>query len=68
MKSVSGRELAKLVEHQGWELLRVHGSHHIYGKPGSAVRLTIPLHDNQVLFAGLQHHLMVMAGLSEADL
>jgi predicted RNA binding protein YcfA (HicA-like mRNA interferase family) len=68
MKSVSGRELAKVVEHQGWELLRVHGSHHIYGKPGSAVRLTIPMHENQVLVDGLQHHIMVMAGLTETDL
>ncbi len=35
MKSVSGKELAKLVERRGWELLRIHGSHHIYGKAGS---------------------------------
>jgi predicted RNA binding protein YcfA (HicA-like mRNA interferase family) len=32
MKSVSGRELAQLVERHGWQLLRVSGSHHIYGK------------------------------------
>jgi predicted RNA binding protein YcfA (HicA-like mRNA interferase family) len=68
MKSVSGRELARLIEHRDWVLLRVQGSHHIYGKTGSAVRLTIPMHDNQALFDGLQHHIMVMAGLSEADL
>jgi predicted RNA binding protein YcfA (HicA-like mRNA interferase family) len=68
MKSVSGRELARAVEHQGWELLRVHGSHHVYGKLGSAVRLTIPMHENQALVEGLQHHIMVMAGLTEADL
>lgn len=42
MKSVSGKELAKLVERHGWELLRIHGSHHIYGKKGSTVRLSIP--------------------------
>ena len=30
MKSVSGRELARLVERHGWQLLRVNGSHHIY--------------------------------------
>jgi predicted RNA binding protein YcfA (HicA-like mRNA interferase family) len=29
MKSVSGKEFAKLVERHGWGLLRVHGSHHI---------------------------------------
>ena len=40
MKSVSGRELARLVERRGWQLLRVNGSHRIYGKAGSVVRLS----------------------------
>lgn len=34
MKSVSGKEFAKVLERYGWTLLRVQGSHHIYGKPG----------------------------------
>jgi predicted RNA binding protein YcfA (HicA-like mRNA interferase family) len=38
MKSVSGRELARLLERHGWQLLRVNGSHHIYGRAGSVVR------------------------------
>jgi predicted RNA binding protein YcfA (HicA-like mRNA interferase family) len=44
MKSVSEKELAGLVERHGWKLLRIHGSHHIYGKAGSVVRLSIPIH------------------------
>jgi predicted RNA binding protein YcfA (HicA-like mRNA interferase family) len=44
MKSVSGKELARLLECHGWTLMRVNGSHHIYGKPGSIVRLSVPLH------------------------
>ena len=39
MKSVSGKEFAKVLERNGWALLRVQGSHHIYGKSGSDVRL-----------------------------
>jgi predicted RNA binding protein YcfA (HicA-like mRNA interferase family) len=31
MKAISGRELARLVKRRGWTLLRVNGSHHIYG-------------------------------------
>jgi predicted RNA binding protein YcfA (HicA-like mRNA interferase family) len=31
MKSVSGKELARLLERHAWTLLRIHGSHHIYG-------------------------------------
>jgi predicted RNA binding protein YcfA (HicA-like mRNA interferase family) len=30
MKSMSGKELAKLLEANGWYLLRIQGSHHIY--------------------------------------
>lgn len=68
MKSVSGRDLAKAVERHGWELLRIHGSHHIYGKTGSVVRLSIPIHGNHPLKTGLLKHLLKMSGLQESDL
>jgi predicted RNA binding protein YcfA (HicA-like mRNA interferase family) len=68
MKSVSGREFAKAVEKHGWVLLRVQGSHHIYGREDSVVRLSVPVHGNQPLKTGLLAHLMKMAGLSEGDL
>ena len=68
MRSVSGRDLAKAVERQGWVLLRVHGSHHIYGKEGSSVRLSIPMHEGRDLKIGLLRHLMKLAGLDEGDL
>jgi predicted RNA binding protein YcfA (HicA-like mRNA interferase family) len=68
MKSVSGKEFAKILEHQGWTFLRVQGSHHIYGKTGSDVRLSVPIHGNQSLKTGLLRHLMKMAGISESDL
>jgi predicted RNA binding protein YcfA (HicA-like mRNA interferase family) len=42
MTSLSGRDFARVIERHGWRLLRVNGSHHIYGKPGSVVRLSIP--------------------------
>ena len=47
MKSLSGRDLARLLELRGWRLLRISGSHHIYGMPGSAVRLSVPIHGNR---------------------
>ena len=68
MKSVSGKEFAKILEHQGWILLRVQGSHHIYGKTGSDVRLSVPIHGNQALKTGLLRHLMKLAGITESDL
>jgi predicted RNA binding protein YcfA (HicA-like mRNA interferase family) len=63
MKSLSGKELARLVEQHGWKLLRVQGSHHIYGKQGSIVRLSIPIHGNQPLKTGLLRHLLKSAGI-----
>jgi predicted RNA binding protein YcfA (HicA-like mRNA interferase family) len=68
MKQISGKELARIVERHGWALLRVTGSHHIYGKAGSIVRLSIPLHANRPLKMGLLRHLLKQAGLSEDDL
>ncbi len=68
MKSVSGKEFVKVLERQGWLLLRVQGSHHIYGKAERDVRLSVPIHGNQPLKRGLLRHLMKMAGITESDL
>jgi predicted RNA binding protein YcfA (HicA-like mRNA interferase family) len=68
MKNISGRELARVLEQHGWRLLRIHGSHHIYGKDGSIVRLSVPIHGKEPLKSGLLNHLLKMAGLDESDL
>jgi predicted RNA binding protein YcfA (HicA-like mRNA interferase family) len=67
MKSLSGREFARVIERRGWTLLRVSGSHHIYGKDGSAVRLSIPIHGNKPLKTGLLRHLAKLAEISDDD-
>ena len=67
MKPISGKHFAKVLEKNGWNLLRVHGSHHIYGKTGSIVRLSVPIHGNTLLKAGLMTHLAKAAGLTEDD-
>ncbi len=68
MKQISGRVLARTAEQHGWQLLRVQGSHHIYGKVGRNVRLSIPIHANQPLKSGLLRHLLKLMQLDEADL
>jgi len=68
MKSISGKSFAKALEKNGRVLLRVQGSHYIYGKAGHDARITLPIHRNQPLKIGLLHHLMKMAGLEEKDL
>jgi predicted RNA binding protein YcfA (HicA-like mRNA interferase family) len=49
-------------------LLGVAGSHHIYGKVGSVVRLSIPIHGNRPLKIGLLRHLAKLAEVSDEDL
>jgi predicted RNA binding protein YcfA (HicA-like mRNA interferase family) len=68
MKPLSGKGFAKILEKHGWTLLRVNGSHHIYGKLNSVVRLSVPIHGNTPLKMGLLKHLMIMAGIEEKDL
>ena len=68
MKLLTGAAFARAVERNGWSLLRIRGSHHIYGKPGEVARLSIPVHGNQPLKVGLQQSLMKVAGLTDADL
>lgn len=65
MKSISGKEFAKILEQHGWNLLRVHGSHHIYGKMGSVVRISVPIHGNKPLKIGLLKHLMKLAEIKD---
>lgn len=68
MTPLSGPALARALEHHGWSLLRVNGSHHIYGRPGQVARLSIPFHGSKPLKLGLYRSLLKAAGLTEADL
>ncbi|MEM8638318.1 MAG: type II toxin-antitoxin system HicA family toxin [Cyanobacteria bacterium P01_G01_bin.54] len=68
MKSISGKKFVKVLEHHGWQLLRVNGSHHIYGKPGNSARISVPIHGNKSLKPGLLKHFLKVAQLSEDNL
>jgi predicted RNA binding protein YcfA (HicA-like mRNA interferase family) len=68
VKSVSGKEFARLLEKKGWQLKRVKGSHHVYVKPGNPARISVPIHGNQPLKIGLQKHLMKLAAIEDDEL
>ena len=68
MKQVSGKEFVRILQHHGWRLKRINGSHHIFTKEGHQERIVIPVHGNQPLKLGLLKHQMKIAGFSEADL
>ena len=68
MKSITGREFARMIERRGWKLLRINGSHHMYGLVGSPVRISLPIHGNTPLKAGLLRHVAKLADISDDEL
>ena len=68
MKSTSGKKFAKLLENNGWILLRVNGSHHIYGKPGNPQKISVPIHGNKALKTGLLKYFLKVSGISASEL
>lgn len=68
MKTLSGKEFCKMLEVKGWHLARINGSQHIYAKPGSIVRISVPVHANKSLKIGLQKAMMKSAEINESDL
>jgi len=68
VKSISGKHFARLFESQGWKLIRVAGSHHVYMKPGNPARISVPIHGNEDLKIGLLKHFMKVAGITENQL
>jgi predicted RNA binding protein YcfA (HicA-like mRNA interferase family) len=68
VKAISGKDFAKLLEKNGWELRRTRGSHHIYVKAGHPARISVPIHGNSPLKIGLLRSLMKVAGIDESEL
>ncbi|HEY6806032.1 MAG TPA: type II toxin-antitoxin system HicA family toxin [Pyrinomonadaceae bacterium] len=60
--------MGRILERNGWILLRINGSHHIYGKLGSQIRLSVPIHGDQPLKIGLLKYLVKTANISDHEL
>ena len=60
--------MSQILDGKGWRLARVTGSHHIYVRQGSNLRITVPIHGNQDLKTGLQRAIMKLAGITEEEL
>ncbi|HNW29069.1 MAG TPA: type II toxin-antitoxin system HicA family toxin [Clostridia bacterium] len=58
---MTGKELVKLLKKDGWTLDRIKGSHHIMIK--GTMTLSVPVHGNRDLPAGILHRLMKDGGL-----
>jgi predicted RNA binding protein YcfA (HicA-like mRNA interferase family) len=63
VKTVSGPEMCRLIEANGWVLQRIKGSHHIYSKPGERKIISVPVHGNRDLKTGLANRIARDAGI-----
>jgi predicted RNA binding protein YcfA (HicA-like mRNA interferase family) len=68
LKNISGKKFCRLLERKGWQCAQVTGSHFIYIKQGSTVRLSIPVHGNKDIKIGLLRALMAKAEIDESEL
>ena len=68
MKPVSGKRMCRVLEENGWVLVRIRGGHHAYQKPDHAGNIIVPVHGNKDLKPGTQHDIMKDAGLTQKDL
>ena len=63
MKQISGKELCKILENDGWELKRINGSHHIFSKAGKNDRISVPVHNNIPIKLGLLKAILKTSGI-----
>jgi len=60
---MTGKELLRLLEGNGWKLDRISGSHHIMVKESKT--LSVPVHGSKDLGKGLLTKLMKAGGLKK---
>lgn len=68
MKSISGKDLCRILEKKGWQLKKIHGSHYVYVKMGRKERISVPVHGNKDLKIGLLRSIMKIAEINEDEL
>lgn len=68
MKSISGKDLCRVLEKKGWQLKKIRGSHHVYMAAGRKERISVPVHGNKDLKIGMLQSIMKIAGISEDEL
>ena len=58
---LSGKQLVKLVQENGWVLIRINGGHHILAKEGKVT--CAPVHGNKSLGKGLELKIIKQTGV-----
>lgn len=60
---LSGKAVVKLLEENGWMLVRINGSHHVLAKKNKIV--VVPVHANKSLGKGLERKILKTAGVKK---
>jgi len=68
MASVTGRQMIKVLERQGFHVARIVGSHHMMRKAGHSTIVPVPVHGRQPLAAGTLASILRQAGISKKQL
>jgi len=68
LPTVSGKNMVRVLETQGWYVKRIRGSHHILRHPDIPDALPVPVHANRPLKRGTLLSILRTAGLSRDDL
>ncbi len=58
---MNGKELLKLLKNNGWQEVRIEGSHHVMRKDNQT--LTVPVHGSKSVKKGLLNAILKEAGL-----
>jgi predicted RNA binding protein YcfA (HicA-like mRNA interferase family) len=62
---VTGPEMCRFLEREGYQLLRVRGSHHFYSR--DEVRTSVPVHGNRPLKIGTLRSILRDIQMSPAE-
>ena len=51
------------MQDNGWQFVRIAGSHHVFAKNGEDARIVVPVHANKEIKTGLLKAILKTAGL-----
>lgn len=67
LPAVSGKQVIRALEKEGWYLKRVRGSHHALRHPTIPDTVVVPVHGNRSLPRGTLLSILRVAGLSREE-
>jgi predicted RNA binding protein YcfA (HicA-like mRNA interferase family) len=67
LPAVTGKQLIKILEGQGWYVRRIRGSHHILRHPTIPDALPVPVHGNRPIKRGTLGNVLRTARISREE-